>query len=141
MILQGISTFCVGLNRDGLIHLEYAPISWINQSSYERIVSATYNWQYDIPFNQGGWMLCPLLPTNKLWTENGKSTKQGPYCDQKVEGIIPHLRPEVSGEFTSMVNLTFLLKLTDRNNKKWLLGSLDSPFQFFNDGTTGTNGS
>ena len=140
MNLQSLSNFCGKLNLGGLITLEYAPTRWINRGAYEQIISAGYNWQKTVLFNYGDWLTAPVLIKGKLWKESYKRNKQGGYYSQDVNGILPFMRPEVSGEFDKMERLTFLLKLKDGNGKDWLLGTLDSPFEFQVKNTTGGEG-
>lgn len=137
MKLKAIESYCGNLNIPGLITLEYAPTTWVDQSAYDPIISDLYNFQTDILFNTSGWLKMPLLPMKQLWRERQRSSNQGNYCQQTVRAIIPNLRAAVTGEFERMKTFRFLLRLSDANGRKWLLGSLESPFDFSVTGTTG----
>ncbi len=123
--------------------MEYVPTAWVVRSSYEPILSSANNWQYDILFNQGGWMTAGLLPDprKKLWTENQRRNKQGPFWEQSVSGTTPKMKPAVSQQFQWMANYFFLLRLSDHNGQKWILGTIDEPFEFSANATAGNNGS
>jgi hypothetical protein len=125
------------MNLPGLKLIQYAPTNWINPATYEKILSDSYNWQYDIPFQTGDWLTMPLLSNQRPWNESQRNSPNGPYFEQQLSGVIPNLRPDVSGEFDAMTQYKFILKLEDRNGKTWLLGTLDHPFQFVCDGSAG----
>lgn len=138
--LQGISNFCGLPNPSGLIKIEYAPIRWIDPSSFEPILSNAYNWQYNILFTQGGWLKAYVLADKKVWKETQRNTKQGPNYEQQVRAVVPNLRVEVAGELNRMAHERFLLKIEDVAGRLWILGSLETPFDFLNEGTSGESG-
>ena len=141
-LLTPITQFCGIPNLGSLQKIEYVPISYIYKASFEPIINpATYNWQQEIRFLRGGWMTMPVLHEKRRWEEKGNRNTQGPYYEQLVNGVVPALRPEVSGEFDRMAHLRYLLRLTDKKGKVWLLGDLDHPFQFRVIGTTGNKAS
>lgn len=137
MKLQSLSNFCGALNLAGLLQLEYAPTDWVNSTQFERILSDGYNFQKDIVFNTGGWLTAPVLPSKQIWNETERPNNQGSYYKQNINVIVPQLRSEVSGEFLKMKTHTYILRITDANSRKWLIGSLESPFIFRRNGTTG----
>lgn len=141
MDLQPISDFCGQLNRPGLLRLEYISTAWINLNTYERLISSSWNWQYDIPLTTGQWLDFPILPREDLWNEVQSNSKQGPVYEQTISAITPRLRAEVTGAFQKMANHDFLLRLTDKQGQKWLIGQLNAPFRFRCNGTTGSGGS
>jgi hypothetical protein len=140
MDLLGLQYYCEG-NLSGLVKIEYVPADWVDQSSYKAIVTASNNWQYDIQFTQGGWMTAPVISNGRNWSENQNRTKQGKYYNKTVRAIVPNLRIEVLGELERMANHCYLLRLEDVEGRRWILGTLEQPFEFFADGTTGENGS
>lgn len=136
--LTSISQFCGSLNLGSLQYIEYALIADIDKTSYAEIVSGGYNFQKEIAFKDGAtWLKMPVLQTKRRWEEKGIRGKHGPSYDQLVQGIVPHLRPSVAGEFDRMAHRQFILRITDRNGQPWLLGSPSSPFLFTVLGTTG----
>jgi len=137
-LLEPILKFCGAPNLGSLQKIEYVPTTYIYKASIEPIIDpATYNWQQQIRFLRGGWMELPVLHEKRRWEEKGNRTKQGPTYDQLINGVVPNLRPAASGIFDQMAHLRFILIITDKNGQKWLLGSLEHPFQFRVVGTTG----
>lgn len=139
--LLGLSEFCGLLNLGGLLKIEYIPINWIDPETFEPIITRSgYNWQTDITINTNDWMTAYVIPDKRIWQENQQQNKQGDFFNQVVRAIVPSLRPSASGELNKMKNYLYLLRITDRNNQKWLLGSPEHPFQFFSEGSTGNTG-
>ena len=139
--LKGLHHFCAMNNPSGLIKIEYAPINDIDTNSFEEIRSSSNNWQYNILFLQGGWLKANILPTRRLWRETQSRNKQGKYYNQMVRAIVPNLIPDASGELDRMADHRFILKIEDIAGRPWILGTLNQPFEFTVDGTTGENGS
>ena len=142
--LKSLHTYCGHLNLGGLIKIEYAPTAWVDKNTYEHIISQAYNWQYNILFTQGGWLQAYALPEKRAWQETQRPSKQGDYYEQRLQATAPHLRPEVSGELNKMRHYRYLLRLTDKNRRPWLLGTLEHGFLFSanaisGEGTTSLN--
>jgi len=137
MSLTSISSFCGEANEPGLITIQYLPTAWVNTAAYEELISSNYNWQIDIPLAMGSWLDAKAFPYKKLWNESQRNAKPAPYYEQLVKGIIPNLKPTVSGLFNKMGNYTYLLKIKDRQDRDWILGTLKHPFRFIAKGTTG----
>lgn len=142
MSLQSLNDYCAKKNSSGVLTFEYVPTAWIDPSAYERIVSSTNNWQFNIPFTQGGWLTAGVIaePRKKLWRENQRPTPQGPTYNQTVSGITPKVQPSITGEFAKMAHYRYLLRVTDKNDQVWILGTIDEPFEFSAASTTGNNG-
>lgn len=136
--LQSILDYCGSPNLAGLLKIEYVPTAYVFKPSFERLLSSTHNQQQDLQFTQGGWLTAPVLPEKKNWTENQREDKQQPFYDQRCQGTTPKLRAAVTGEFEKMAHHRYLLRLTDRDGKKWLLGDLESPFVFSAAAKSGT---
>lgn len=140
MALSGLSNFCGIDNQGGLISIEYAPTAWIDPATFEPLI-LNWNWQRDVDFTEGGWLLAYLTSDKQIWNEDQQPGRgQGKYYRQRVDGVAPNLIPAVAGEFDEMANYRYLLRLTDRDGRKWLLGTLESPFDFSTGATTGTSG-
>ena len=134
--LTEILSYCPGTSLPGVLIIEYAPISWIQTA--ERIV-LNNNQQKDITFlDDNDWLRLPVIPQGRLWNETSNRTSQGKTYTQVVRGRTPKLRPEVTGEFSLMENDQYLLRLTDREGHKWLLGSLNTPFSITTSSTLDT---
>jgi len=135
--LQGIDSYCGLLNFGGLVKIEYAPTLWIDESSFRPIISSSWNFQNEILFLTGDWLTVHLLSLDNIWNEDERRSKQGKYYPQRIAGIAPNLRPEVSGEFDRMADHTFILKITDKNKRVWLIGTPETPLEFKAPGTSG----
>lgn len=130
-MLQGLSSYCGQRNLPGVQTIEYVPTAWVNTTNYEIIRNSANNWQYAIPLLGGAtWLSMPLLPPRRNWSENGRVTNQGARYEQLLSGVVPKLRPEASLEIMEMEQLTFLVRMTDSNDKVWLIGQLQSPLFF-----------
>ena len=127
------------MNLPGLKLLRYLPIDWLADGEYEEIVSATNNFQKAIVPSLGDaeWLTLPFLPKGEGWQERQRRTDQGPEYAQEVSGVMPKLRPEVTGEFALMAGHRFLVQFTDRNSKPWLIGRLWEPLEFQASAATG----
>jgi len=137
--LTAISVYCAE-NIGSLRSIEYASTAWVNQSTYDQRISGAYNWQSTIQFTEEGWKKLPVLPGNeKLWNEQERQTKHGKHYEQSVQAITPKMRPEVSGELMKMRNHRYLIRLTDRNGQKWILGTMEYPFRLLSAATSGGN--
>ena len=86
-------------------------------------------------------MTAPVIVNGRNWSENQNITQQGKYYDKVVTGILPNMMPEVLLELERMANHNYLIRLQDIDGRYWILGTLEQPFEFFADGTTGQNGS
>lgn len=131
MSISNINNFCGVPNLAGLVKVEYAPVHWIFEPEFERVITDAGNWQYTITFTTGTWLTASVLPSGRLWTESPQNAQQGTFYRQEVRAIAPKLRPEVSAVMQRMEKMGFLLKLQDKNGNPWILGDLDHPF-FFN---------
>jgi hypothetical protein len=137
MALVSISNYC-GRNLGGLSSLLYIPHEWVNEAAYNRIVSALHNWQEAITLeDETDWLTMPLLHRGRSFSENSLRSEQGNYYEPTIEGIIPNLRPAVTGLLEEMENYRYLVRLTDRNGKPWLIGTLDAPLSFRAEATGG----
>lgn len=128
--LTSISNYCGDPNPGGLQKIEYALLKEVDMASFEPIISTGYNWLQEITFLEGGWLTMPVLPSKRRWEEKGNFGKHGPYYDQVVQGVLPNMRAEVSGQLDKMAYRKFILRLTDMTGKKWLLGHPDTGFLF-----------
>lgn len=131
-LLTSISEYCADGNQSGLLLIEYAPTAWVNKATYEKILSPANNWQYAIGFTQGTWLTAGLIkdPKKRTWNESDKPTDHGPTYEQSVGGTTPKMKPGVTMIFEQMSNYRFLVRVTDANNQRWILGTLDQPFEF-----------
>lgn len=129
-MLTGISSFCPGLNQPGLQLIEYLPVIWIDLDNWVPLVSSQNNWQLDVPLLQGQWLQAHILAdTNGNWREDPRPGPGGNSYRQRVRGVTPKLRPEATGEIERTERHPLLLRLTDRNDRKWIMGTPDQPFR------------
>ena len=138
--LVGLSKFCGTSNLGGILTIEYAPVAWINPSVFEVIRSAANNWQYDISFLEGDWLEAPILHGRTPWTETEQSTDQGTFYQQRIQGTTPKMLPSVTGELAKMSKHQFIIRLTDENDQRWIIGSLEHSFEFIAPATTSNLG-
>lgn len=130
MEINSINTFC-SMNLSGLRLVEYAPLPHIDVASWERFRNTQNNQQAAVPFLAGRiWLQISLLPAGKLWSENSSRTLQGPVYEQRVAGRTPQLSPAVTGTLAKMEKAAFVLRITDRNGRPWLIGDPEEPMYF-----------
>lgn len=141
-ILTGISAYCGEMNIPGLKTLRYLPVDWLDDEEYEEIVTAANNFQKAIVPSLGGdaWLTLPYLPRGDGWQERHRRTDQGPEYAQEISGTIPKLRAAVTGELALMHGHRYLVQLTDKNAKPWLVGRPWEPLEFTADAQTGGTG-
>lgn len=144
-MLEALGTYqCGESNQSGLIKLEYLPTAWVDNAAYQQLISSGWNWQIDIPITTGNnWLTVNVqaLREKQLWNEDQRRDLSGKYYIQTITAQVPHLKPTVSKTMNDTADYRFLLRLTDRNNQKWIIGTLQDPFDFKAKGTTGGNGS
>lgn len=139
-MLQGLSSFCE-INRGGLQQLDYFPIHQIDLDASKQIISASGVWQFALSFSSGDWLSLPYLPREDIWQENSNSSLQGVSYQERIAVNSPGLRADASREIQAMERMRFILRLTDKNGRKWLIGSLKHGLSFrAGQSTGGTNG-
>jgi hypothetical protein len=140
MALQSISTFCSS-NIPGLYSIEYAPTTLIDADVYRQRIDG-HVWDSGVPFSSGGWLSFPAFyRPDQLWSQTQRDSTQGRSYDNVVSGSTPSLRVEVDEQFAQMDDYAYLLRLKDRNGKYWLLGTLENPFYFLVNSSSGSGGS
>jgi hypothetical protein len=132
--LTSISDYC-DLNRGGAYKLQYASIDQVNLSTTRQVISDAGEWPFEIQFSSGTWLNMPVFDTAQ-WSQRGDRAQQGPVQEQRIATVIQRMRPEVSMQLQRMEQLRFILWLTDRNNAKWLIGSLEEGLAFRSQETT-----
>lgn len=138
MELTGISNLCGQLNLAGLQKVEYVPTTWVDVAGYNDIVVPGHTRLEAVPLDSGkAWLTMPLLPAGKLWSESPDRSAQGKSYEQQVAGTTPRLTHAASGELEQMDEYRYLLRLTDRNGLMWILGTLNTPFDFSHQQNTG----
>ena len=139
MALTSLSAYC-GINLPGVLTLRYAPYTWIDTALYDRLVTSVHNWNEAIPFiDEYDWLTMPLLHRSRSFSENPQRTEQGVHYEHVLEGVVPNLRPAVSGLLEEMEQYRYVCILTDRNGKPWLIGTYDHPMSFSAEATTGSD--
>jgi len=130
------------MNIPGLKLLRYLPVDWLAADEYEEFITSSNNFQKAITPSLGAaeWLTLPFLPRGEGWQERHRRTEQGPEYGQEISGIIPKLRPEVTGEFGLMDGHRYLVRFTDKNGKPWLVGREWEPLEFTVDAQTGSTG-
>lgn len=130
-MLTAIENYC-NRNIPGVQYIEYAPIAWINTDAWEDW-TLNGNHQIDVSWlsEDYNWLRCPLLGESIRWEEGSRTTSQGTSYPQQLGGTIPHMRVDASEviEETEAYQ-KFLLRLTDRNGKVWIIGTPESPMSF-----------
>jgi len=129
MALTSISDYC-GINLGGLSRLLYIPHTWIDAALYSRIVAAQ-RVHAEIPLiDEYDWLSLPLLHRGRNFIESPQRSEQGVSYEHSISGVAPHLRSEVTDLLEEMEQYRYLVLLTDRNAKTWLIGTKDAPLSF-----------
>lgn len=127
--LNSISYFCTGLKLPDLLSVQYAPLPWI--TDMEPIVTSGNQHINNPQFMAGKtWLTLPLLPTARTWRESSDRSAQGLSYTQRIEGVTPKLRPDVTGTIAKMEKVRYVLRIADRVGQEWILGDLSHPFSF-----------
>lgn len=138
MALMSIANFC-GPNIPGLYSIEYVETTRVDADVYRRGVQ-DHQWVTGIPFTSGTWLKAPVYyRPDQLWTQTPRETPQGRSYVNTVQGDTPLLRVEADAVLEEMANHAFILRLRDRNDNYWLLGTLETPFYFTSSSSTGSS--
>lgn len=138
--LTGISSFCGSANLPGFSTLKYLPVAWLDAGEYEEIITTSGNFQKEIVPSLGGaeWLTMPFVPIREDgWQQGSRPTSQGMEYPQQVGGILRHLNPAVDAELALMERHLFLVHLTDRNGRNWLIGRQHEPLRFTSQSESG----
>lgn len=139
-MLTGLTSYCE-INRGGLRSLEYIPIHQIDRAASREIISPAGVWLFALSFTSGEWLSMPYLPREDVWQEQLDRNLQGESYTQRISGTLSGLRPDASRELQQMERMRFVVKLTDKNGRTWLIGSLRHGLSFTTTKTSGaTNG-
>ena len=141
MELTAISSYC-GTNIPGVLFIDYAPVEWINAAGWEGWTVAG-NQPTDIPWKPGdyNWLRMPLIGQTIRWNETSNTTPNGKVYPQRLSGIIPNLRVDISDTIEETERYErFILRLRDRNNKVWIIGTPENPLTFTADAGTESGG-
>lgn len=137
MALSSISEFC-GTNLPGLYSIEYVETTRVDADVYRQRLDG-HVWSSGMPFTTGTWLQAPVFyRPDQLWNQTPREGQQGRSYTNIVQGTTPKLRVEVDAILEMMANHAFILRLIDRNQKYWLLGTLETPFYFQASNTTGS---
>jgi hypothetical protein len=141
MKLTGLLSFCGSLNLSGLLSIEYVPTTFVDEVAYRNNSIYPLNHISNIPLLPGeAWLKAPALQVGKIWNENQQLNEQGVYYEQTVNLIVPGLSPAASVEIDEMAYYRYLLRLKDRHNVHWVMGTLETPFRLISSGTSGDGG-
>ena len=140
-MLSPIAAYC-GTNIPGVLFIDYAPLAWINAAAWEDWTvggnQATDITWADPAYN---WLRMPLLGETIRWNETSKITPNGRVYPQRFTGIIPNLRVDISDTIEETERYEhFLIRLRDRNDKVWIMGTPETPLTFSADAGTESGG-
>jgi hypothetical protein len=131
--LLGISHYCGDLNLTGATLIRYIPLLWVNRVAYEDYIFSNGTAKA-VPLKTGKkWLTMPVLPTAKdvqIWEESEEPSAQGTQWAERVQGVIPAHSPELAKELQKMWGLRFLVEVSDSNEHKFVLGTLQQPLTF-----------
>jgi hypothetical protein len=129
--LTSLDRLCAS-SLPGVLQVEYLPLPWV--ASFDRMrSSANLLVNPVVVVSQTpavDWLSVPLLINTRTWEERSERDTQGNFYAQQISGVTPKLRPSVTGLFSKMEKVRYLLRLTDRGGQKWVLGDPDHAFSF-----------
>lgn len=140
-IISAISLNCGEVNLPGLKSLLILPVDWLDDGEYEEVI-LNGNFQKAINPTLGGqqWISLPFFPASgDGWSQAQRLTDQGHEYQQEINGIIPKLATIREHELERMSRHRYLVRLTDKNNRPWLIGRQDQPLDFIASGETASN--
>lgn len=115
-------------NSQGLIEVEYIPTYLLNAASWELLSSVgTYTGS---SFNAIEWLKAPLAIKGKVLDESAQPSAQGIVYTYNVSGSLLRDTADISDEIRKMLQYRYILRLTDAEGRKRIVGDLDNPFQF-----------
>lgn len=134
-MLESLGSFCGNLNLVGIGTFEYVPTVAIDLPNYRYRTVGGETRLTDVPLKSGfSWLSMPILPA----TDNEQFYDEQPNGDgtmtANINLILPINTPSVRKTLNDMRVLEkFLVRLTDRNGEKFVLGSYPFPL-FFSSG-------
>lgn len=115
----------------GVRTLEYAPLDVVDAAAWETVRSTAYNQQAAVTFTgSGAWLTMPVLIDSGSWTEDLADSPQGDYYNISISATLPADSPAVRAEINGMKQRRYLLRITDRNGAKHIVGTPDMPLRF-----------
>jgi len=124
--LTSLSRLCSS-SLPGVLTVEYLPLPWV--ATYDPIRDASNRLVNDVVVVAQDpvvdWLSVPLLINTRTWEERSARQLQGNFYEQRISGVTPKLRHDVTGLFYRMEKIRYLLRLTDREGQKWVLGDPD----------------
>lgn len=136
--LTGIAQYCEKASG-GLVRVEYLPVNWLTESSFESSILKDWNLQKAPGIATGDWLELYLIPDQRLWQEEYNPDEQGGYYEQTVTGFLPVHTAALAEELDTMRRYPFILRLTDRLGEKFILGSPNEALTFTSRATTGNS--
>ena len=113
--LTSLDRLCAS-SLPGVLQVEYLPLPWV--ASFDRMRSSTNLLVNPVVVVSQtpavDWLSVPLLINTRTWEERSERDTQGNFYAQQISGVTPKLRPSVTGLFSKMEKVRYLLRLTDR---------------------------
>lgn len=115
----------------GVRTIEYAPLDVVDASAWEPAINSAYNQQIGVTFTgSGAWLTMPVLVDSGSWSEDLTTSPQGDYYTVNISATLPADSPAVRAEINAMKQRRYLLRITDRNGTKLIVGTPDMPLRF-----------
>lgn len=139
MELQGfdIDACTLAAGTPGVGVLEYAALDELDTDSYEPAVDAEYVHRRTL---SGTFHRLPFVVGTGTFTEESQSQPQGVTYRQTLTVFLPGDDAAVRDELNRMRHRRFVVRMTGRDARPLLIGTLEQPLRFESRFTTGPQG-
>lgn len=125
-MLIGLNKFCS--SASGVAVVEYLPTDKIDEEAYERLSNEGI-FTGNIA-NTNAFFYAPLIPIGKGFTMDSDDSEQGEYYNFSVVGILQGDTADILAELNRTLQRRYILRITDGDGQRRLIGTLDEPFKF-----------
>lgn len=122
-----LEPYCQG-TRAGTVRIEYVLLKDVDPDSISAIVDPTWERRNPVLLLDGDWQTMPTLP-DPTWRETEQKADQGSRYRHEVSLRTRQLSAGASGIFNALSRHRLLLRITDGEERKWVLGNKDQGFR------------
>lgn len=107
--------------------IEYVYLADVNPDSLFTIVSGANTRNFPVLLTAGAWQALPTIPTPS-WEESQSLSEQGSRFTNSITLRTRQLSTRASQVFDALSRRKLLLRITDAENRKWVIGTPEQGF-------------
>lgn len=117
---------CAPLREFKVKRAEYARVRDIDKNTYREIVSADFNWQFNILFINGDWNRLPIAP-DATYRLNQSDTNQGALYDHDLGIGVPGTAKATTPALVNLAEEDLLIRVYDTEGNPYIFGTIEAP--------------